>query len=196
MSMKGVPKKMGALNVMGRKTEGRTMDAKKTMAREAGITTADKKKDTNPKDRAASDRLDLTLFPDSAIAYGALAFVEGDAKYGGFNWRVSGVQASVYVAAAKRHFAKWFNGEDCDPKSHVHHLANALACGAVLIDAIEHGNLNDDRPPRQNMGRLFSESETTVRHLRETFGREGSPPRATEKAAKKTPPRKSVKRQR
>ncbi len=149
--------------------------------------TADKK-DTNPKDRAASDRLDLTLFPDSAVAYGALAFAEGDVKYGAYNWRVSGVSSSVYVAACKRHLAKWFNGEELDPKSRVPHLANALACIAVLIDATEHGNLNDDRPPRQDVGALLARFEGAVGHLRETFAKPGSPPRCTEASHGKKEP--------
>lgn len=127
-------------------------------------------KATNPKDVAATTRLDLSLFPDSAIAYGALAFVEGDLKYGGYNWRVAGVMSSVYVAAAKRHLAKWFNGEEDDPKTRVPHLANALACIAVLIDAIETGNLNDDRPPTQPP-RVFANFEEVVAHLQTIFPR-------------------------
>lgn len=81
-------------------------------------------KDTNPKDGAATSRLDLTLFPQTALAYGALAFTEGHLKYGGYNWRDAGVNASVYVAAALRHLTKWYNGEAFDPKTGVPHLAN------------------------------------------------------------------------
>jgi len=127
-------------------------------------------KPTNPKDAAATTRLDLSLFPDSAVAYGALGFVEGDCKYGGYNWRSAGVQASVYVAALRRHVAKWYNGEDCDPKTRVPHLANALACIAILIDATEHGNLNDDRPPAQPTD-LYERFQDVVGHLREIFPR-------------------------
>lgn len=128
-------------------------------------------KETNPKDAAATTRLDLSLFPDSAAAYGALAFVEGDLKYGGYNWRVAGVLSSVYVAAAKRHLAKWFNGEEVDPKTRVPHLASALACIAVLIDAVEHGNLNDDRPPVQPPT-VFMRFEEIVSHLQTIFPRQ------------------------
>lgn len=127
-------------------------------------------KATNPKDDAATNRLDLSLFPDSAVAYGALAFVEGDQKYGGFNWRVAGVMTSVYIAAARRHLAKYFNGEWADPKTRVPHLANALACIAILIDAHEQGNLNDDRPPPQNAG-LYDGFARVVEHLRAIFPR-------------------------
>lgn len=135
------------------------------------------KKDGNPKDRAASNRLDLTLFPDSATCYGALAMAEGDFKYGGYNFRNVGVKSSVYVAACRRHLAKWFNGEECDPLTKVPHLANAIACIAVLIDSIEHGNLNDDRPPVQDTSGLLVRFEDNVKHLRETFEKPGSPER-------------------
>jgi len=128
------------------------------------------KKETNPKDAAATTRLDLSLFPASARAYGALAFVEGDQKYGGFNWREAGVMASVYYAAAGRHLDKWFNGEDVDPKTLVPHLANAIACLAILIDAVEQGNLNDDRPPIQE-STLYDRFQGIVAHLHTLFPR-------------------------
>lgn len=125
---------------------------------------------TNPKDRCASNRIDLSLFPPSARAYGALGMTEGDLKYGGYNYRVAGVKASVYYAAAGRHLDRWFNGEDVDPKTKVPHLASALACIAILIDGTEQGNLNDDRPPEQPSD-LYERLESAVGHLRSTFPR-------------------------
>lgn len=128
------------------------------------------RKPSNPKDAAATNRLDLSLFPGSARAYGALALTEGDLKYGGYNWRTVGIKASVYLAACGRHLEKWNNGEDCDPHTHVPHLANALACIAVLIDASQQGNLNDDRPPAQEaMPHLFKQCEEIVSHLQRLF---------------------------
>lgn len=126
-------------------------------------------KPTNPKDRAATSRLDLSLFPDTAVIYGALAMTEGDLKYGGYNFRVGGVLSSVYIAACRRHLAKWWNGEWADPKTGVPHLASALACIAVLIDAVECGVLNDDRPPETDVAMLLAEMETKVKHLQEIF---------------------------
>lgn len=126
-------------------------------------------KDTNPKDRMATTRLDLSLFPATARAYGALAMTEGDLKYGGYNYRVIGVKASVYYAAANRHLDKWFNGEWIDPKTGVPHLASALACIGILIDAIECEKLNDDRPPKCNMTTLLNDMEHKVAHLQKLF---------------------------
>lgn len=126
-------------------------------------------KPTNPKDRAATTRLDLSLFPATARAYGALAMAEGHLKYGGYNYRDAGVLASIYYAAAGRHLDKWFNGQERDSKTGVPHLANALACIAVLIDAVECNKLNDDRPPRCDMDRLLAWAEERVAQLQELF---------------------------
>jgi len=136
-------------------------------------------KPTNPKDRAATDRIDLSLFPDTAVVYGALAMTEGDCKYGAYNYRPGGVQAHVYVAACRRHLAKWWNGEDDDPKTKIPHLGNALACIAILIDSIECGVLKDDRPPRVDMERLIDGVRAKVKHLQELFP--NGPDRYTEK---------------
>jgi len=127
-------------------------------------------KDTNPKDAAAVARIDLSLFPPAARAYGALAMQEGDFKYGGYNYRVAGVLTSVYYAALNRHMDKYWNGEDVDPKTGVPHLANAMACLAVLIDSTEQGNLNDDRPPKQSPA-LYDRLEGMVAHLAQIFPR-------------------------
>jgi len=127
------------------------------------------KKDSNPKDRAATTRLDLSLFPATARAYGAWAMTEGDLKYGGYNYRVVGVKASVYYSACGRHLDKWFNGEECDLDSGVPHLASALACLAVLIDAKECHKLTDDRPPPTTLDALLSGIESGVKKLQELY---------------------------
>ena len=132
----------------------------------------------NPKDRAASARIDLSLFPPAARAYGALAFAEGDLKYGGYNYRAAGPKASIYYAADGRHMDKWFNGEDYDPKTGIHHLAYALASIAVLIDAVEQGNLDDDRPPKQRTG-LYARIEQDMARLQKLFPRKHPRYRAT-----------------
>lgn len=137
-------------------------------------------KPSNPKDAAATNRLDLSLFPATARAYGALAMVEGDQKYGGYNYREAGVMASIYYAAANRHFDKWYNGEENDPKTGVPHLANAIACLAVLIDGIEKGNWTDDRPPVTDLAGLLDRFEKKVGEVKDVF-----PRRANRYTAKK-----------
>lgn len=122
-------------------------------------------KDTNPKDAIGSTKLPLHLVPDTATAYLALAFCEGATKYGAFNWRVAGVRASIYMAAARRHQAKWWNGEWADPKTGVPHLASAMACMAIILDAKLANKLTDDRPPAVPMSELIDGMEATVKHL-------------------------------
>lgn len=102
-------------------------------------------KPSNPKDIIGSDKLPLHLFPETATAYGALALLDGALKYGRANFRAVGVRASIYYDAARRHLNKWFEGEQFDPDSGLPHLAHALACIAILIDASECDKLNDDR---------------------------------------------------
>lgn len=100
---------------------------------------------TNPKDALGSAKLPLHLWPASATVYGALALLDGLGKYGRTNWRAGRVLASVYVAAAKRHLELWWEGQETDTESGLPHLAHALACLAILVDAKTTGTLIDDR---------------------------------------------------
>jgi len=127
-------------------------------------------KDTNPKDAAGSARIDLSLVSDLAIAEEALAMEEGATKYGAYNYRIAGVKSRVYVAAMRRHLAKWLNGEDRDPKTGVHHLGSVRACAGILLDAEALGKLVDDRPPsNRRMSQLLDAFEARVRKVREVF---------------------------
>ena len=126
-------------------------------------------KPTNPKDAIGSKKLLMSLVPSSLMAYAATAFLEGALKYGRFNWRKAGVRSSIYKDALDRHVAKWWNGEDCDPETRVKHLASAIACLGILLDAELCGMLNDDRPPRAPVGQLIDEQQELVAHLQEMF---------------------------
>lgn len=126
-------------------------------------------KPTNAKDRAATSRLDISLFPSTAIAYGALGMTEGDCKYGAYNFREGGVLASIYISALLRHTMRWYNGQNDDTKTKVPHLASMLCCVAIIIDAVECGVLKDDRPPKSDLSGLLSRFEDIVKHLHTTF---------------------------
>jgi hypothetical protein len=104
------------------------------------------KKSTNPKDEIGSTKLPLHLWPSEATAMGCLGLLEGECKYGRDNYVAGdGVIASIYVDACKRHLDAWFSGEEVAPDSGVPHLANALACIAILVKSEAHGKLVDDR---------------------------------------------------
>lgn len=111
-------------------------------------------KETNPKDAIGVTKLALSLVPQTAVAMASVAHLNGALKYGRFNWRVSGVRASIYLDALRRHVAKWEDGEEEDEEG-VPHLASALACLNILVDARACGKLNDDRPPRGGVSKLF-----------------------------------------
>lgn len=102
-------------------------------------------KSSNPKDIIGSDKLPLHLWPAAATAMGSIALLEGALKYGRANWREAGVRSTIYVDACTRHLAAWLEGEEVSPDSGTPHLANALACLAIIVDAQAAGKLIDDR---------------------------------------------------
>lgn len=124
-------------------------------------------KPTNPKDAIGSTKLPLDLVPDTISLYAATAFAEGASKYGSYNWRVAGVRASIYRAALQRHLSKWWNGEDWDPSTEVHHLASVIACAGIILDADACGKLTDDRPPAVEVGSLIADLEDVVKWVYE-----------------------------
>jgi hypothetical protein len=130
---------------------------------------AGKGKQSNPKDVIGSTKLPLELVPDTIEVEVALAYLEGALKYGRYNWRLAGVRASIYYAAFKRHSKKWWNGENADKNTRVKHLASAIACLGILLDAELCGKLEDDRPPSVDLTKLIDSADATVAHLKELF---------------------------
>jgi hypothetical protein len=132
--------------------------------------------DTNPKSKFGATKPSLGLVPPVAIAHAAMAFEEGAAKYGPFNWRKDPVSAMTYVNAAKRHLDNYLDGEEYTQDSllspeelatlaellfkrgsgdlipedgavgAVHNLGAVIACCAILLDAWTCGTLINDRP--------------------------------------------------
>ncbi len=128
-------------------------------------------KPSNPKDLIGSNKLPLGLVPDTTIAYLALGHAEGHIKYGLVNWREAGVKYSIYKDALKRHLAKFEAGEEEDPQTKVPHLANALACLSIIVDAKENGKLIDDRPKAfTGMSELIDRFSIKLMHLKKLFG--------------------------
>lgn len=122
-------------------------------------------KDSNPKDSAAVDRIDMSLIPETALIELALAMYEGSLKYGAYNWRVAGVRTSIYMGAQRRHYAKYQNGQGRDPVTGVHELASIMACCSILIDAEYMGNMVDDRPPMVDVPGLLEKMRERISAL-------------------------------
>lgn len=113
--------------------------------------------DTNPKSRYGIAKPPMHLVPPSAKIYMAMGFKDGAAKYGPYNWRENEVAASVYVGALHRHIDAWWDREEYAPDSGYHHLAHGLSSMGILVDAMELGNLVDDRPLQGSAARLIAD---------------------------------------
>lgn len=111
--------------------------------------------DDNPKTVHGDAKPPLHLVPATGTLHEAMAFADGAKKYGAYNWREKTVSSTTYLGAAKRHIDSWFNGEDTDPVSGVHHLGHARACLNIILDAQAVGNLNDNRPPKAPIAELI-----------------------------------------
>ncbi len=105
-------------------------------------------KESNPKDAIGSTKPPIANVPLSVLSEVGMALAEGQYKYGGYNWRVIGVRASVYWDATFRHIKAWWEGEDVDPDSKLSHITKAISALMVLRDAMIQDNWTDDRPPR------------------------------------------------
>ena len=114
--------------------------------------------DTNPKSQYGTKKPSLlSCVPASALIIEGQVMALGRHKYGPFNWRDNSVAASVYIDAAIRHLLAWNSGQDDDPESGVSHLGHVRACMGILIDAVETGNLVDDRPKDEATTRLLNQ---------------------------------------
>lgn len=71
----------------------------------------------------------------------------GKEQYGLYNYRDSDISMMMYLDAVERHHDLILDGEEKAKDTGVYHAAHIMACGAILLDGYEHGNLLDDRPP-------------------------------------------------
>jgi len=106
-------------------------------------------KASNPKDAIGCKKVAFSVLPWRVLHGVALAMLEGACKYGRHNYRAVGVRASIYFdACVGRHLSQWWEGEDIDADSGLHHIDKAIACLMVMRDSILQGNFEDDRPIR------------------------------------------------
>lgn len=102
----------------------------------------------NPKDKVGSLKYPMHFVSRLVMGWVGVAMLEGALKYGGHNYRVAGVKASVNTTAIQHHLDAFHEGQDIDPDSNIHHLAKLIAAATVLYDGILQRNWIDDRPPR------------------------------------------------
>jgi hypothetical protein len=127
-------------------------------------------KDTNPKDLIGSNKVPLSIVPGTTKTYLAIGHLEGHQKYGYFNWRHAGVRLSVYLDALERHIEKLKGGEWVDPLTNIPHIANAITCISIIIDAKECGKLVDDRPKGAPVAEVIDRMSENVVHIKKLFG--------------------------
>lgn len=104
---------------------------------------------TDPKQMAlsANPKPPMHLLPSVFEEETAKALGCGSRKYGEYNWRFGKVEMLTYLGAMRRHIAALIDGEDIDPESGAHHLGHVAAGCAIVLDALKHGTLIDNRPP-------------------------------------------------
>ena len=139
-------------------------------------------KPTNPKDLIGSDKIPLHLWPETATVLGSLALLDGALKYGRANWREAGVRASIYVDAVRRHLNAWFEGENFDNSEYgsgLPHLAHALACIAIIVDADAAGKLTDDRNYPGGYDALVTDLTPMVAAIKAKYAERKSPKQYT-----------------
>lgn len=105
----------------------------------------------DPKGESGNLKAPLCLLPSFPLHETAWVFKHGAGKYGRFNWRENKVCASTYRSAMQRHLDQWFDeGEDVDRETMRSHLAHVIASACIVLDAMKHDTLFDDRPPNPN----------------------------------------------
>lgn len=135
-------------------------------------------KDSNPKDSVGCTKPPLHCIPAHVLFEIGMGMFEGGWKYREANYRVIGVRASIYYDAAMRHLTAWWEGEDIDPASQIHHISKVMSCLAVLRDCqmqTENGapiDYKDDRPPKSAvpMSKLEDQFKAMLERLQRDHG--------------------------
>lgn len=124
-------------------------------------------KPANPKKAYGDKKPALAQFPLSAHIEAAMAFMDGNLKYGFRNWREDPVEALTYIEAAMRHLRLFEEGEDYARDTKVKNLGAVIACCAILIDAELYGTMIDNRNHNPKACDLLHEREALVTALQE-----------------------------
>lgn len=101
----------------------------------------------NPKDMIGQRKATLSCIPMPVMMEVGVGMLEGAMKYGRYNWRTTSVKSSIYFDATMRHLIQWWEGDDIDTDSGIHHISKAITSLVVLRDAMICDKFVDDRPP-------------------------------------------------
>lgn len=99
----------------------------------------------DPKSSHGARKPQLHMLPPAGSEAMARALECGAVKYGPRNWVLQKVCLTTYISAMKRHIDQLMDGQDLDCESGVHHLGHVMAGCGIVLDALRHGTLVDDR---------------------------------------------------
>jgi len=119
----------------------------------------------NPKQLYGDNKPPLAYIPLSAQLAELEALYDGMKKYGPLNWRTKPVEAMTYVEAAMRHLQLFKVGEELTRDTLVKNLGAVKACCTILIDAMAHHTMIDNRPISQIEADLLHAGEEWVDRL-------------------------------
>ncbi|MBL4763465.1 MAG: hypothetical protein JKY93_12310 [Gammaproteobacteria bacterium] len=100
----------------------------------------------NPKKKFGAAKVGVSNIPIPVMREVGAAMNEGADKYGAYNWRESEIDAETYFNSTRRHLDDWWDGEDIDPDSGIHHVSKAISSLMVLRDSMLAGTFEDNRP--------------------------------------------------
>ena len=108
--------------------------------------------DTNPKETTGTKKPRFySGLPANVTKEVSIGMMEGAIKYGRHNYRIAGIRASTYIDATIGHLFDYWEGQDIDPDSGLHHITKAIASLYVLRDAQMRNMCEDDRPPKSDV---------------------------------------------
>lgn len=101
--------------------------------------------ESDPKAVHGQKKAQLHMIPPAGAEAMARALELGARKYGERNWVQHQVNLTTYVSAMRRHLDCLMDGENLDAESGVHHLGHVMASAGIVLDALRHGTLVDNR---------------------------------------------------
>ena len=75
-----------------------------------------------------------SLLPSAALLETVKVLTFGATKYAPDNWRYVDNASVRYFDAANRHMWQWWNGEELDSETNLHHLASAISNLMFILD--------------------------------------------------------------
>ena len=129
--------------------------------------------DGNPKTVFGVAKPDTWSIDPIAIYVMGMAMLQGNLKYGLYNYFDDPVSVSTYVGGAQRHLDLYRLGQENASDTDIEHLGHLMACAGILISAKYHGKLIDDRTKNiqmaEDLDRFFQDQQPRVKAIREKW---------------------------